>query len=72
MSSGLPGYEEWKYILGTEIIEAAEDICVEGQTLVIYLKSPERKDDFFAMRGDIVSVINEYAGWNIIRKIIIE
>ena len=61
----------WETIIGKPVARATSSIYIKDGTLYIHLKSSIIRNELFMMRNDIVRVMNERIGRDVIKSIIL-
>ena len=62
----------WETIIGKPIARATSSISIKDGTLHLHLKSSIVRNELLMMRSDIIRAINERAGFEIVKAIILK
>lgn len=61
----------WESIIGKQIARATSSIYIKDGTLYVSLKSSIVRNELFMMRNDIIQVMNQRVGSNVVKSIIL-
>ena len=61
----------WESIIGQQIARATSSIYIKNGTLYVHLKSSIVRNELFMMRNDIMRVMNQRVGSEVVRSIIL-
>lgn len=62
----------WEDIIGKQIARATSTIFIKDGTLHLHLKSSIVRNELLMMRSDIIRAINQRAGFEIVKSIILK
>jgi predicted nucleic acid-binding Zn ribbon protein len=62
----------WESIIGKPIARSTASIFIKDSTLHLHLKSSIVRNELLMMRSDIIRAINERAGFEIIKAIVLK
>jgi predicted nucleic acid-binding Zn ribbon protein len=62
----------WESIIGKQIARATSSIFIKDGTLHLHMKSSIVRNELLMMRSDIIRVINQRAGFEIIKAIVLK
>lgn len=61
----------WESIIGKQIARATSSIYIKNGTLYVHLKSSIVRNELFMMRNDIMRVMNQRVGSEVVKSIIL-
>lgn len=61
----------WEAIIGKQIARATSSIYIKDGTLYVQLRSSIMRNELFMMRNDIMRVMNQQAGRNVVKAIVL-
>ncbi len=62
----------WESIIGRPIARATSSVSIKDGTLFLYMKSSIVRHELIMVRSDLMRAINERAGFEIIKEIIVK
>ena len=62
----------WETIIGKPIARATTSIYIKNETLYVHLNSSIVRNELFMMRNDIVRAVNNHAGSEIVKSIVLK
>ena len=62
----------WESIIGKQIARATSSIYIKDGTLYVHLKSSIVRNELFMMRNDIIRVMNQRIGREVVKAIILK
>jgi len=62
----------WELIIGKQIARATSSIYIKDGTLYVHLKSSIVRNELFMMRNDIIRVMNQRIGREVVKAIILK
>jgi len=62
----------WESIIGKQIARATSSIYIKDGTLYVHLKSSIVRNELFMMRNDIMRVMNQRVGSDVVKAIILK
>lgn len=62
----------WESIIGVQIARATSSIYIKDGVLYIHLKSSIVRNELFMMRNDIMRVMNQRIGSNVVKSIVLK
>ncbi len=62
----------WESIIGKPIARATSNIYIQNGTLHVHLKSSIVRNELFMMRNDIIRAVNDHAGREIVKEIVLK
>ena len=62
----------WESIIGKQIARATSSIFIKDGTLNLHLKSSIVRNELLMMRSDIIRAINQRAGFEIVKSIVLK
>ena len=62
----------WETIIGKQIARATSSIYIKDGTLYVHLKSSIVRNELFMMRNDIIRVMNQRIGREVVKTIILK
>jgi len=62
----------WEAIIGKQIARATSTIFIKDGTLHLHLKSSIVRNELLMMRSDIIRAINQRAGFEVVKSIILK
>jgi predicted nucleic acid-binding Zn ribbon protein len=62
----------WESIIGKQIARATSSIFIKDSTLHLHLKSSIVRNELLMMRSDIIRAINQKAGFEIVKAIVLK
>lgn len=62
----------WESIIGKQIARATSSIFIKDGTLHLHLKSSIVRNELLMMRSDIIRAINQRAGFEVVKSIVLK
>lgn len=62
----------WESIIGKQIARATASISIKDGTLYVHLKSSIVRHELFMMRNDIIRVMNQRIGSEVVKAIVLK
>lgn len=62
----------WEAVIGKQIAKATSSIYIKNETLYLQLKSSIIRNELLMMRSDIIRIINNNSGFELIKNIVLK
>lgn len=62
---------KWEEVIGRTVARSTTQIFIEDSTLYVTIKSPAIRNEIFMMRSEIVSRMNEIAGFELLKTMVL-
>lgn len=63
---------KWEQLVGAPIAMRTESLSIKNKTLHIVLNSSVMRDELFQRKSQIIEIINEEAGFELIREVFLK